>query len=247
VTEHEEQQLPTPNGSPHIHDLVSEDHQARKALGTERYGTPLQADNGRDALRDAYEESLDLSVYLRQAIEERNLQADKLRERLENAVPDTMATGDRKAVLDEVLQLVMPFVATPARPPVVRWHDATGETWTVDPGKTMQFPGGVGAFSLSFGEEKVEEPEISPIASAADAAYEAFIAMDPAASEPDLRSVHEALSAVDEAKLDALLGSTEALRTAIVQRKQRSVLTQIRREQAGRGLVTTLGEIGEVD
>lgn len=32
----------------------------------------LQPHNGRDALRDAYEESLDLVCYLRQAIEERD-------------------------------------------------------------------------------------------------------------------------------------------------------------------------------
>lgn len=38
---------------------------ARDALGRERYGTPLQTHNGRDHLRDAYEEALDLVVYLR--------------------------------------------------------------------------------------------------------------------------------------------------------------------------------------
>lgn len=61
---------PTPNEGPHVHDLVVEDVKARKALGVERYGTPLQAHNGRDALRDAYEEALDLACYLRQALEE---------------------------------------------------------------------------------------------------------------------------------------------------------------------------------
>jgi hypothetical protein len=44
----------------------------RNRVGTERFGTPLQAFNGRDALQDAYEEALDLAAYLRQAIEERN-------------------------------------------------------------------------------------------------------------------------------------------------------------------------------
>jgi len=42
----------------------------RNALGTEKYGCPLQAHNGRAALVDAYQEALDLCVYLRQAIEE---------------------------------------------------------------------------------------------------------------------------------------------------------------------------------
>ncbi len=45
----------------------------RDNAGREDYGTPLRAYNGRDALKDAYEEALDLAVYLRQAIEERDL------------------------------------------------------------------------------------------------------------------------------------------------------------------------------
>lgn len=45
---------------------------ARDAKGRAHYGVPLTTGNGRDALRDAYEESLDLAVYLRQAIEERD-------------------------------------------------------------------------------------------------------------------------------------------------------------------------------
>ena len=36
------------------------------------YGEPLTTGNGRDALRDAYEEALDLCLYLRQALEESN-------------------------------------------------------------------------------------------------------------------------------------------------------------------------------
>ena len=61
----------TPNASRPIWELVIEDMQERDYVGRERYGTPLQAHNGRDALRDAYAEALDLAVYLRQAIEER--------------------------------------------------------------------------------------------------------------------------------------------------------------------------------
>jgi hypothetical protein len=64
------QGMPTPNDNPHIHDLVAADLQKRKELGTQRYGTPLQAHNNRNALQDAYEEALDLCVYLRQALEE---------------------------------------------------------------------------------------------------------------------------------------------------------------------------------
>lgn len=66
-----EQPAPRPNESTPIVDLVLLDLSARKALGLERYGTYLQAGNGRDALMDAYHEALDLAIYLRQAIEER--------------------------------------------------------------------------------------------------------------------------------------------------------------------------------
>lgn len=44
----------------------------RDHAGSERYGTRLQPFNGRDALIDAYQESLDLCVYLRQALYERD-------------------------------------------------------------------------------------------------------------------------------------------------------------------------------
>lgn len=235
MTEHEEQQLPTANEGVHIHDLVAEDHQGRKALGIERYGTPLGADNGRDALRDAYEEALDLAVYLRQAIEERNLQLGALRLRLENAVPDSMSTGDRKGVLDAVVELVLPFVAVPNRPVTVRWHDTTGETWIVEPGKTMQFPGGVGVFSLSFGEEKVEQELPSPAARAADAAWDSFVDMRDYTAEPDLKLVHEALLGVDEGQLDTLLGMASILTTAIVQRKAEAVRAKLHEQDAAPG------------
>lgn len=56
-----------------IWDLVIADMRARDADGRRKYGTPLQAGNGRDSLVDAYQEALDLAVYLRQAIEERDL------------------------------------------------------------------------------------------------------------------------------------------------------------------------------
>ena len=65
------QPSPIKNTSKPIWDLVIDDMVKRDQTGRERYGTPLQAFNGRDALQDAYEEALDLAVYLRQAIEER--------------------------------------------------------------------------------------------------------------------------------------------------------------------------------
>lgn len=67
-----EQPAPIPRDTTPIWDLVIADMHARDHLGRARYGTPLQAHNGRDALRDAYEEALDLAVYLRQLIDERD-------------------------------------------------------------------------------------------------------------------------------------------------------------------------------
>jgi hypothetical protein len=52
--------------------MVIADITERRQVGIARYGTPLQAHNGRDALRDAYEEALDLACYLRQMIAERS-------------------------------------------------------------------------------------------------------------------------------------------------------------------------------
>ena len=70
-----DQPLPTPNDNAHVHDLVILDFAERKNIGTIRYGTPLQAFNGRSALRDAYEEVLDLTAYLRQVMLEHEVAA----------------------------------------------------------------------------------------------------------------------------------------------------------------------------
>ena len=67
-----DQPPPIPSDRPAVWDLVIADMQDRDRIGRERYGTPLQPHNGRDALVDAYQEALDLAVYLRQAIAERD-------------------------------------------------------------------------------------------------------------------------------------------------------------------------------
>lgn len=53
-------------------DAVIADLERRKEVGLERYGTLLYPHNGRDMLRDLYEELLDACVYLRAAIDERD-------------------------------------------------------------------------------------------------------------------------------------------------------------------------------
>ena len=83
-----DQPTPTPNDSRSVHDMVLEDIDVltptrgaelkalvvqRKALGLSRYGTVLQANNGRDALGDGIDEVADLVCYLRQWLEEQEL------------------------------------------------------------------------------------------------------------------------------------------------------------------------------
>lgn len=64
---------PQPNDGPSMHDLVCQDIQDRKVFGLVKYGTILQAFNGRDGLVDAFQEGIDLLVYLRKVIEERRV------------------------------------------------------------------------------------------------------------------------------------------------------------------------------
>lgn len=68
---------PVPNNLPSMHDLVIQDMQARKDFGYAKYKTLLQPFNGRDPLKDLYEEALDLVVYFRQALYERDNPAAK--------------------------------------------------------------------------------------------------------------------------------------------------------------------------
>lgn len=58
-------------GTDEVLPHVVRDLQARSDYGTRHYGTPLMTDNGRDALTDAYQEALDLVMYLKQTLLER--------------------------------------------------------------------------------------------------------------------------------------------------------------------------------
>lgn len=58
--------------SPAIYDLLVKDLDDRDKFGQKKYGTRLKPHNGRDALKDAYQEAIDLVVYLRQALYERD-------------------------------------------------------------------------------------------------------------------------------------------------------------------------------
>ena len=52
--------------------IVVEDLAARVNKGFKTYGRRLESEDGRDTLWDAYEEVLDLALYLRKAIAERD-------------------------------------------------------------------------------------------------------------------------------------------------------------------------------
>lgn len=67
-----DQPLPTPNDLPTMQALVMADIAEREQLGISRYGVGLQPHNGRDPLRDLYEELLDACMYLRQVMWERD-------------------------------------------------------------------------------------------------------------------------------------------------------------------------------
>ena len=64
------QGMPMTNDEVDIQTLAISDIQHRREVGIERYGTALQPYNGRNALLDAYEEALDLAMYLKQRLVE---------------------------------------------------------------------------------------------------------------------------------------------------------------------------------
>lgn len=67
-----DQPLPVRNDATDVQTLVIRDIQHRRQVGIERYGTALQPHNGRDALRDLYEELIDAAMYVRQVMAERD-------------------------------------------------------------------------------------------------------------------------------------------------------------------------------
>ncbi len=65
------QPAPQPDPSPQpviVWDLVRKDIDERDLAARVKYGMALQGLNGRDSLIDAYQEALDLVVYLRQEL-----------------------------------------------------------------------------------------------------------------------------------------------------------------------------------
>jgi hypothetical protein len=65
-----EEPAPKPSEHPAVWGLVIKDMQDRDHFGAQKYGQRLKPHDGRNALVDAYQEVLDLAVYLRKKIYE---------------------------------------------------------------------------------------------------------------------------------------------------------------------------------
>lgn len=68
-----------------LFDEVKLDLDARNQLGHESYGRTMEPHDGRDSLREAYEEALDLVMYLKKALVERDGRPQRV-----NTVPRAM-------------------------------------------------------------------------------------------------------------------------------------------------------------
>ena len=73
------EQPPPEPGKEDVVDRLIEEFKERRKKGTEHYGTSLKTFNGRNALKDALEEALDLCCYLMQAIMEDEKRVVKLK------------------------------------------------------------------------------------------------------------------------------------------------------------------------
>ncbi|SRR6266496_3576 len=96
---------PVASDNPSIHDLVVEQLQWRKAFGLKKYGTYLQAFNGRNSVRDALDEVLDLAVYLKQT----EIELESIGDFLDwvcdvGAVMQEMSCTSQTAMLEEVIE-----------------------------------------------------------------------------------------------------------------------------------------------
>lgn len=90
MTGHVEQPLPTRNDHLSIQSLVRADLEHREQVGISRYGTALQPNNGRSALRDLYEELLDGACYAKQKMVEEEIARAKATAEVADEIADTL-------------------------------------------------------------------------------------------------------------------------------------------------------------
>jgi hypothetical protein len=109
--DHTEQPAPIRRpGVPSVQRAVRDDLRLREQVGIERYGTPLQPHNGRDALRDLYEELLDACYYAKQDLIERDdrgaeqrIDGDLLADVIANACPLVLTVQASRDVAERAL------------------------------------------------------------------------------------------------------------------------------------------------
>jgi hypothetical protein len=104
---------PAASKGPAIWPLVIKDMCDRHDAGCTKYGTPLQAHNGRRPMVDAYQELLDLVVYLRQELVEREQLLDevvRLRAQVELMQLQLYALKDKE--ITRAAATMMPNIAT---------------------------------------------------------------------------------------------------------------------------------------
>lgn len=80
-----EQGLPKHSDGPDITNLVRDDLELRAKKGVETYGKRLNPFNGRNSLIDAYQEALDLGVYLKQRLVEEEVFLQELDQAIAHA------------------------------------------------------------------------------------------------------------------------------------------------------------------
>ena len=96
ISEFDTQNKPTPNESEAIWELVIADMKARDNTGFKKYGTRLQAFNGRNSSLDLYEELLDAVVYMKQQKQEKKTITDFLKE------VSKLSSGSPEDKIDEI-------------------------------------------------------------------------------------------------------------------------------------------------
>ncbi len=79
---------PLPNNEPAVWDLVIEDMKDRDKFGVSKYNTRLKPFDGRDNLKDIYQELLDGVVYCRKEIYQRD-KTKKLLKKLSKSMKRT--------------------------------------------------------------------------------------------------------------------------------------------------------------
>ncbi|HEY9751266.1 MAG TPA: hypothetical protein V6C63_21460 [Allocoleopsis sp.] len=95
-----QQLAPIPNDAPSCHDLAVEAILARKEVGLQNYGRPLQAHNGRNQLAEKLQEQIDQLVYTIADIQEREALLRRM-EKLE-AIADLVKDMIREAEMDKL-------------------------------------------------------------------------------------------------------------------------------------------------